>query len=46
MAKVNTFREDEDLKIKFGKKHLSKIGQYLKPYKNSFIFTLFLRILT
>ncbi len=46
MAKVNTFREDEDLKIKFGKKHLSKIGHYLKPYKTSFIFTLFVQILS
>lgn len=45
MAKVNTYHEDENLKIKLGKTHLGKIRHYLKPYKNSFIFTIFMRIL-
>lgn len=40
MAKVNTFNQDETLKIRLGKSHLSKIKTYIEKYKKDFILTL------
>ncbi|MFA7637196.1 MAG: ABC transporter ATP-binding protein [Monoglobales bacterium] len=45
MAKVNTYGQDEDLKINFGKAQFKKVLHYLNPYKKDFVFTLITLVL-
>lgn len=45
MAKVNTYSQDEDLKIKLDRKQLKKAKRYIAPYKKEFALTFLVSII-
>ncbi len=45
MAKINTYQQDEELKVKLNKSHLQKAATYILPYRKEFILTIFVVLL-
>ncbi|MCI9626738.1 MAG: ABC transporter ATP-binding protein [Clostridia bacterium] len=46
MPKVNTYSQDEDLKVSLNKSHLQKAKTYLLKYKKEFILTLIVLLIS